>query len=233
MKQLGKYRAVMNVCRRCNDRMHDPMAAIGTDVRLHTEVPLVAFLGLVHLRIARLLFVLRRARRVDDRRIDNRAPAHDDPAVGQMAVHLGKELLAEFMLLDEVAKLTRGRLVGNSGFTQVDSRARAHRKHVVKRLFNSRIAEVEPVLEKIDTEHALQLDGPSPHAIALEIERLDDLPQALPGNNEIHLSKELLASRHLRMPLEAGCRQRHLLAHTHAQIVTQRRELIRVALAGL
>jgi hypothetical protein len=47
--------------------------AVDTDVRLHAEVPLVALLGLVHLRIALAVAVLGRARRADDRRIHDRA----------------------------------------------------------------------------------------------------------------------------------------------------------------
>src|SRR4051812_29712695 len=56
------------------DRVHQPRGDIDTDVGLHPEVPLIALLRLMHLRIARLLFVLGRGRGGDDRCIDNRPP---------------------------------------------------------------------------------------------------------------------------------------------------------------
>src|SRR6516165_946865 len=43
---------------------------------LDPEIPLVALLRLVHLGIARLVGVLGRGRRIDDRRIDDRAGSH-------------------------------------------------------------------------------------------------------------------------------------------------------------
>src|SRR3954470_573381 len=53
--------------------MHDAFFGIHSDVRLHPEVPLVSFLRLMHLRIALLLLILGRGRRVDNGRIDDRA----------------------------------------------------------------------------------------------------------------------------------------------------------------
>ena len=63
----------MNIgCRRYN-RMNQLAATVHTNVRLHAEVPLITLLRLVHLRITRLVLVLRRTRRIDDRGIDYRA----------------------------------------------------------------------------------------------------------------------------------------------------------------
>src|SRR3954464_15243757 len=57
------------------DRVHQPRGDLDPDVGLHPEVPLIAFLGLVHLRVAALLLVLGRGRSGDDRGVDNRPPA--------------------------------------------------------------------------------------------------------------------------------------------------------------
>src|SRR4249920_2668672 len=54
-------------------------------MRLHPEMPLVALLRLVHLRVAGLLLVLRRRRRGDDRRIDDGALTHQQAALSSIA----------------------------------------------------------------------------------------------------------------------------------------------------
>ena len=47
--------------------------AINTNMALHAKVPFVAFLRLVHLRVALALFVFGRGWRINDSRIHNRA----------------------------------------------------------------------------------------------------------------------------------------------------------------
>ncbi|MNU11621.1 hypothetical protein D3C72_2596180 [compost metagenome] len=48
---------------------------IDTDVRLHSKIVLVSFLGLMHFGITFAVLVLGRTRRVNDRRIDHGALA--------------------------------------------------------------------------------------------------------------------------------------------------------------
>jgi hypothetical protein len=57
-------------------------------VASHPEVPLVSFLCLVHLGIAGLVGILGRGRRIDDRRIDNRAGGHLQSPGRQMPLYL-------------------------------------------------------------------------------------------------------------------------------------------------
>jgi hypothetical protein len=45
-------------------------------MRLHPEIPLIAFLGLVHLRVTRFALVLGRGRGGDDGGINDRALPH-------------------------------------------------------------------------------------------------------------------------------------------------------------
>src|SRR5262249_3952584 len=48
------------------DTVRRPAVDIGTDMDLHAEIPLIALLGLVHLRVAFPLGILGRTRRMDD-----------------------------------------------------------------------------------------------------------------------------------------------------------------------
>ncbi|SIR00249.1 hypothetical protein SAMN05421840_10728 [Shewanella morhuae] len=59
---------------------------IDTNVGLHAKVPLIAFLGLMHFRIALLLFVLGRAGGLNDGDIDQGAFGHHDAGFGQPVI---------------------------------------------------------------------------------------------------------------------------------------------------
>src|SRR5439155_5651327 len=60
VQQIGQHSRVGHMSRRGYGRMDDLGLAVHSYMGLHPEEPLVAFLGLVHLRIALLLSVLGR-----------------------------------------------------------------------------------------------------------------------------------------------------------------------------
>jgi len=68
-------------------RMRDTFFTVDADMRLGAEVVLVAFLGLMHLGIARLLFVLGRRWRGDDGGIDDHAGGDANSLAVQVPVH--------------------------------------------------------------------------------------------------------------------------------------------------
>src|SRR5207248_8837069 len=68
-------------------------AAVHAQMRLHAEIPLVSFLRLVHLGVARLFGILGRRRRIDDRSIDNRAGGHLQPLQEESPQHSGQSAL--------------------------------------------------------------------------------------------------------------------------------------------
>ncbi len=76
VQQLRQHLAVMHIGRRGGDRMNQRGAAVDANMRLHAEVPLVAFPGLVHLEIPLFRTILRRTRRIDDGGIHDGASAH-------------------------------------------------------------------------------------------------------------------------------------------------------------
>ncbi len=81
---------------------------IDTNVGLHAKVPLIAFLGLMHLRIALLLFVLGRAGSLNDGGIDQGALSHHDACFGQPAIDGHEQLAGQLMLLQQVAEIHDG-----------------------------------------------------------------------------------------------------------------------------
>src|SRR5271167_4842717 len=72
MQQILQRVAVGHIGRGGEHRVNQLRATVHSDVRLHAEVPLFSFRRLMHLRVALAVFVLRRTRRADNGRIDNR-----------------------------------------------------------------------------------------------------------------------------------------------------------------
>jgi hypothetical protein len=69
----------VNIGGSCGYRVNDFALGIDANVPLYSKVPLISFLGLVHHRGSRLLFVLGRARGVDNTDVDNGAVGDLDP----------------------------------------------------------------------------------------------------------------------------------------------------------
>src|SRR5690554_3081614 len=79
VQQLVHLGDIGHVGRRAHHAVYQAGFAVGADVRLHAEVVLVALLGLVHLGIALAVLVLGRARRMDQRGVDDGAWRSDRP----------------------------------------------------------------------------------------------------------------------------------------------------------
>jgi hypothetical protein len=140
----------------------------------------------VHVRIARLVGVLGRRRRADDRRIDDGALGHLDPARLEMAMDLLEQAAAQLVLFQQMAEAAHRRLVGNWLAPQVDADEATHRQRVVESFLDRRVRQVEPVLEKVDAQHPLQTDRRTTVA-GLRINRFDQPTQATPRHHLLHL----------------------------------------------
>ena len=79
MQKLMRLAEVRHVGDRAGDAMHQARGGIRANVRLHPEMPLVALLGLVPLRVALAFTVLGRAGRGDEGGIHPRASAAAGP----------------------------------------------------------------------------------------------------------------------------------------------------------
>jgi len=137
MQQMRQGERVGHIGRRGQHRMNELVTTVDRHVRLHSEVPLLALGGLMHLRVALALSVLGRTRCADDRRIDDRALADLDAVVRQIRVHPRQQLLAELVPLQQMTELADRRLIRSRLLAQIDAREPAHRFRVVQRLFTA------------------------------------------------------------------------------------------------
>ena len=127
MQQIGQHVHVRHVGRRRRHRMYRALLRIHADMRLQPEVPLVALLGLMHRRIALLLGVLGRRRRMNNGRIHDRTGRDANPLRLQMQVHRLQHRAAKVVLLKQVAKIQDSGLVGRCRTAQINAGKAAQR----------------------------------------------------------------------------------------------------------
>jgi thiamine pyrophosphate-dependent acetolactate synthase large subunit-like protein len=140
--------------------------------------------------LARARRVLRRRRRRDDRGVDNGPRAHRDAVRAQMAGDGLEHRLAEPVLFEEVAELADRRLIGHRLAAQVDADERAHGRRVVQRFLHGRVREIEPVLEEVHPQHALEADR-RPAVVGIRVHGLDAGTELAPRHHALHLGQEL------------------------------------------
>lgn len=163
---------------------------------LHPEIPLVAFLGLMHFGITLALAVLRRARRGDQRSVHHRAGAQQQPLLAQQVVDHAKDLLGQLVPLQQTAKPQNRRLVGQSSFPVVQLSELAKQRHVVQRFLHGRVAQREPLLHEMDAQHRLHGKRWTAAAAVGRIGR-HQFHQCGPWHHAVHLFQELALSRSL------------------------------------
>jgi len=176
--------------------VHEARFGIGTDVCLHAEVPLVTFLGLVHLRIAFSILILRRTRRRNDRRVHQRALAHEQPSSAQERVDLLKDRLRQLMLLEQAPEFQQRCRVRHLFSREIDSHEFAHSLAVVEHIFQPLVAQAVPLLQEVHPQHPLHSDRLPADAPTLRIMPLDQRDQRRPRHDAFHLAQELPTPGH-------------------------------------
>ena len=184
---------------------------IGANVGLHAEVPLVALLGLMHLGVARLVLVLRRGRSFDDGRVNHRALAQQQPTLAQVGVDLGKHLLGQRVFFQQAAKLQQRRRIGHLLPAKVDAQKISHRLAVVDGVFQSFVAQAEPLLQKVHAQHQRDAQRRAAHAPAPRVVRLDQRLKLGKRHHLVHLAQELLPPRDSLLACEFGAGKADLL----------------------
>jgi hypothetical protein len=192
-------------------------------------VPLVAFLGLVHLRIASFALVFGRGRSGDDGGIDNRALAHQQAALLQHRRDFGEQRLAQLVPLQPMAEIQDCRLLRDPRHRQIDTGKAAQGLAVVKCILHRPVGQPIPLLQEVYPQHPLQTDR-RPATLALRVQRSKTVHQPCPRHDLLHLGQKLVAPRLLllagvfrlrKAPLKLHSPvlqppHRQILPHTHS-----------------
>ena len=110
----------MHIGRGRRHRVDNLRFAVHADMRLQAKIPLIAFLGLMHLRIPLAIFVLDRGRSRDDCRVHDAARANLDPLGREMGVDRFKQYLSQAVGFNQVTEFANRRLVRRWLATQID-----------------------------------------------------------------------------------------------------------------
>jgi hypothetical protein len=210
VQEISSLGEVVNIGSRDYDRMNQARVLVHTCVDFHAVgaafreagVPLVAFLGLVHLRIPLPFFVLGGTRRGDEGGIDDRALAHRHAFLTEVGFVGLKDLLAQLVLLKQMAEGQDRRFIWNPVADQLDAGKAAHGGHLDQGLFHGWVAERIPLLQQVNAQQllrrSLRLRGqrigrPAAFLARLGVVGLDQSDQRRPRHDRLHLSEKLLA----------------------------------------
>ena len=111
VQKVGQLLAIVRACTGDRYRMDKLSLAVGADVHLHGEMPLIMLLGPFHFRITRPGLFLGRSRSTDNRGIDNGSNRELQALVLQMPANFLKQALAGAALLQQMSKAQNHRLI--------------------------------------------------------------------------------------------------------------------------
>ena len=211
MQQIRDFVAVMNVGCRDAGAMDQSRLAVRTDVQLHSEVPVLAFLGLVHLGIACFVLILGRGRCGNQRRIDNRATGKPHAVGHQQFADFGEERSPKLMSLKQVTEVHQRRGIRNALLAQVNSTELPEDRNIVQGILTGDVAQIEPVGNAVHAQHSLNSHR-WPTVARLRVMRFDQRAEFGPRHQSFHARQKLrLACRPTVLLESSARRQRHLL----------------------
>lgn len=200
LQQLCSWGEIVHVGGRGDDGVDQPGILGDADMDFHSVVSLVALLGLVPLKIPLPLAVLGGAGRCNQGGIHDRALAHRHAPCAQVSIDGRKDLLAQAMLLQQVAKGENRGLIRDPITDQIDCRKPAHDGHLNQGLFHRRITECVPLLQQVNPQQPLRgsqglrgqgIRRPPTLLAGFGVVGLNQRDQYLPGHHRLHLRQEL------------------------------------------
>ena len=146
VEQIVQNYRIVNIGRGSYYRMNQLGFAVDTNMGLHTEVPLVTFARLVHIRVALLLLVLGGTRCVNNSGVNDGSPVYFQAILREILIDQMKQSITQVVAFHQMAKSTDGRFVRGWLLPKIDAHKLAHRARVVKNLLSAGVRQVEPVL---------------------------------------------------------------------------------------
>ena len=203
VQQRVRLRDVMGIGCGGGDGVHQPRVGVHANVRLHAEVPLVALLGLVHLRVPLAVLVLGGAGRGDQGGVHHGAALEQQATGHQPGVDASQNLRRQLVLLQQVAKAQDGAFVGQAGEAGIQVCELAVQRDVVQRLFHGRVGVAKELLQQVNAQHGLQRKGRAPCLARWRVRR-NEREQVRPWDDLIHLVQEHPLARALVSQLESA-----------------------------
>lgn len=134
MEQITYLIEVVLVGGRGLQTVRQATLGIDADMSLHAEIPLIAFLGLVHLAVTLSTLVFGGVGGFDDSGIGQRALLHHNTRVTELLVNGVEELADQLVLLQQMPEIHDGSAV-RDGLVQGEFGKQTHRGHLVECVF--------------------------------------------------------------------------------------------------
>ena len=186
--QRAGLRHVIDVGRCAHHCMNQTRVGVYADVCFHSEVPLVALLHLVHLRVTLASGVLGRAGCRNQGGVDSCAALEQQALGGQRAVDSSQYLNAELVLFEQVAKAQNAHAIRNA-LGAGEAREVAVQRRLEQSLFHGQVRQAEPLLQKMNAQHGLVRKGRTPRA-GYRRGRCDQRDEFAPRHHQLHLVQE-------------------------------------------
>ena len=158
-QQVGQFGDVGGVGRGHGDAVYRAGVDVGADVDFHPKIPLVTFLGGVHVRIAGFVLVLGGAGGMDEGGIHHRAFGHQQAVCLEVGVDGVQQHGGEAVVFEEMPEVEDRGLVRQSAGDTGKARKTAHALDFVERVLHLAVGEAEPLLHAMDAQHRGQGHG--------------------------------------------------------------------------
>ncbi len=166
VQQVRQHRRVRHIRRRGPRGVDDLGLAVHSHMGPHSEAPWIAFLGLVHLRIgccSRFLVDMGACRMVASMIVPL---VMRTPRACKCRIYRAQDRLAKLMFFHPMAKLSNCGFVGPWLLSEIDGYELPRHRRVIQRLFDYRVRQVEPLLQKINPQHPAPLPPAAAHSPA-------------------------------------------------------------------
>ena len=127
--------------------------SIDADVRLHPQIVLIVFLGLMHLWGARATVVSGRTARLNQRRVDRCTVLEQQSLRSERYVDFGQDDLNQTKLLEKLAKPHNGGFFRQARGSCIQTNEPALNRHVVQCLFHRRNRVVVQQRKEVNPQH--------------------------------------------------------------------------------
>lgn len=90
-----------------------------------------------------------------------------------------------------MAEFADGGFVGGGLFPEINANELVHSAAIIQSFLCSRVRQVEPVLQEINAQHALNTDRSAPNSLRARVKRLDGFAKRFPRNDGFHVVQKL------------------------------------------
>ena len=193
MQQAMTLRDIVDIGSSADDGVHQARLCVHVNMRLHAKVPLVAFLGLVHLRVTLTGAVLGGAGCCNQSGVHHRTGLEQQAVGGELGVDHLQDLRAQIMRFEQVAKSQDADPVRNALGT-ANACEVAVKAGLKQGFFNAQIRQAKPLLKAVNTQHHCQIKRRTSR-LGYRCVRGDQRQQLALRHHLLHLIEQSLLER--------------------------------------